>query len=153
MSTKPLIQVVAGCVQNASGELFVAKRVHSPAGAWEMPGGKVEAGERHSAALRRELWEELKVNVDIGHYITTTPVLEDQRGIRFVVHLYEVQPPRFGPPEMDSKIHSDFAWMSLEQLQLLDEAAMTLSLPYFIAEIKARRERAREHSTQAGGGT
>jgi 8-oxo-dGTP diphosphatase len=51
-----------------TGRFLVSRR---PAGthladAWEFPGGKVEPGEAPVAALRRELAEELGIEVDVG---------------------------------------------------------------------------------------
>ncbi|AKN16416.1 (deoxy)nucleoside triphosphate pyrophosphohydrolase [Mycobacterium haemophilum] len=56
--------VVAGAII-CGGAVLVAQRVRPPelAGRWELPGGKVAAGETEPAALARELAEELGLEV------------------------------------------------------------------------------------------
>ena len=61
------IAVVAALIQQ--DERFLVTR--RPAGAhlagmWEFPGGKIDAGEGHVAALEREIREELGTDVDVG---------------------------------------------------------------------------------------
>jgi 8-oxo-dGTP diphosphatase len=64
------VEVVAGLIYD-QGRLLVCQR---NAGSvfplkWEFPGGKVEEGEPHEAALRRELKEELDIDVrQIGEF-------------------------------------------------------------------------------------
>ncbi|KUH93719.1 DNA mismatch repair protein MutT [Mycolicibacterium acapulense] len=78
--------VVAGALINED-LLLVAQRDRPAelAGLWELPGGKVAAGETDEAALARELHEELGVVVDVGARIgddvalTATMVLRAYR--------------------------------------------------------------------------
>jgi 8-oxo-dGTP diphosphatase len=59
--------VVAGALIS-EGALLVAQRAAPPAlaGLWELPGGKVAAGEADADALVRELREELGIEVTVG---------------------------------------------------------------------------------------
>lgn len=53
----------------AAPTLLLAARRSAPAalaGGWEFPGGKVDEGESHEMAMRRELLEELGVHVHLG---------------------------------------------------------------------------------------
>jgi 8-oxo-dGTP diphosphatase len=60
-----LVLVAAAALVDASGRVLLAQRPPGKAlaGAWEFPGGKIEAGETPEAALVRELKEELGIEV------------------------------------------------------------------------------------------
>lgn len=60
-----MIHVVAGLIYH-QGKVLVCQRRGNGAHPlkWEFPGGKIEAGESDECALRRELREELNVEID-----------------------------------------------------------------------------------------
>jgi len=64
-AAQPLIHVVAGVVTEPLGKMLIAQRPPGKplAGGWEFPGGKLEAGEDRRAGLRRELREELGIEI------------------------------------------------------------------------------------------
>jgi len=60
-----IVEVAAAVILRADGAFLLAKRPSGKvyAGWWEFPGGKVEEGEPAEAALKRELREELGIDV------------------------------------------------------------------------------------------
>ena len=58
--------VAAGVLRDGDGRVLLAERLGDGplAGLWEFPGGKIAAGESAGDALRRELAEELGIEVD-----------------------------------------------------------------------------------------
>ena len=60
-----VIEVAAGLIKRNNRYLIARRKadVHL-AGFWEFPGGKREAGESFADCLRRELWEELSIQID-----------------------------------------------------------------------------------------
>lgn len=61
----PALEVAAGVVHGEDGRILIAQRLNHvhQGGLWEFPGGKLEPGENAEAALRRELREELDIEV------------------------------------------------------------------------------------------
>jgi 8-oxo-dGTP diphosphatase len=77
------IQVVCGIIENGKGLVLLAERPAGKklAGLWEFPGGKIEAGESPEDALRRELKEELKLDVHIVRRLGKFPHTYDWAAI------------------------------------------------------------------------
>lgn len=123
MSRALPIDVVAGLITDDDGRLLACRRPPHKhlGGLWEFPGGKVEPGETHAAALVRELQEELGVTVETGAVLA--PVIHDYgRGpIRLIPLLCRIVQGKPHPHE-----HSELRWCSAGELRTLDLAAADL---------------------------
>lgn len=67
---KKIIRVVAAAIFDQD-RVLIARRGpgQSGAGQWEFPGGKIEAAESPEEALKREIHEELALDIRVGNYI------------------------------------------------------------------------------------
>ncbi len=65
---RQITEVAAGILLNQDGQYLLGQRpVGKPyAGYWEVPGGKIESGETVFQALKRELQEELGIEIEFG---------------------------------------------------------------------------------------
>jgi 8-oxo-dGTP diphosphatase len=120
-----MIRVVAGLIEDDQGRLLACRRPEGKhlAGKWEFPGGKIEAGETPSAALIRELEEELGVIVETGASLTN--VIHDYG--RGPIELIPVR-CRITQGKPVAHEHSELRWCDPTELGTLDLAAADLPI-------------------------
>jgi 8-oxo-dGTP diphosphatase len=105
--------VVAGAIVVES-KVLIAQRTRPPelAGRWELPGGKVAAGEAEREALARELAEELGIDVAVGEHVGDVELNETT-----TLRAYAATLLRGEPQPHD---HAALRWVSAAELDDVD---------------------------------
>jgi 8-oxo-dGTP diphosphatase len=87
---------------------------------WEFPGGKLEPNELPEAALKREILEELGVEIEIGSALQASEYSYDGiRTIRLIPFLASI----IDGNEPKAHEHSEIRWVPNSELMQLDWAA------------------------------
>jgi mutator protein MutT len=107
-----VIEVAAGLVFH-KGQLLITQRYPAAhlGGLWEFPGGKRNPGEDFTDCLKRELREELGIEIAVGELIETITHAYPEKTVLlkfFRCQWTEGEPQKLGCP--------DFCWVTREQL-------------------------------------
>ncbi len=112
--TVPHYTVTAGVVWNHEGHILLTRRPLEGllGGLWEFPGGKVEPGETLEEGLRRELREELGIDVEVGKRVAV--VEHAYSHFRITLHAFHCRHVGEEPRALGV---ADFRWLPLEAIR------------------------------------
>ena len=104
------VDVAVGVLVDRDGRFLLTSRPEGKvyAGYWEFPGGKLEAGETVEAALRRELHEE--IGIEIGAVVPWRIEIVDYEHARVRLHFCKVYDWR---GEFEMRERQAMAWQDL----------------------------------------
>jgi ADP-ribose pyrophosphatase YjhB (NUDIX family) len=110
----PAPGVGCGAAILRDGRLLLVKRRKPPeAGCWSLPGGKIDFGERVEAAVRREIREEVGVEVALGPMLGLAEMigLDDQH---WVSPIYRADIVAGEPFNREPGKHEAILWARLD---------------------------------------
>jgi len=108
-----MIEVAAAIIRNEEGLILIARRREgkAQAGLWEFPGGKVEPGESPEACIRRELQEEMNIEVETESFFAANEHDYGSVTIRLIAwHAV------YRGGEVRLSDHDDCRWAALNEL-------------------------------------
>ena len=106
-----VIEVVAAIIQR-DGAYFATQRGYGEfEGMWEFPGGKIEEGETAEFALKREIQEELGIDITIDKFLCTTEY--DYPSFHLTMHCYICS---IEAGEIVLREHKSARWLRSEEL-------------------------------------
>lgn len=105
------------CVQRPENKLnYISKK-------FEFPGGKIEDGESKQEALKREILEELGINLIIGDLFLT--VIHSYPDFELTMHSFICE---INTKDLVLHEHISFKWLTTEFLNQLDWAAADIPI-------------------------
>lgn len=109
----PHHDVCAGVIWGEDGRILIAQRPLDGllGGLWEFPGGKLLAGESFSQALRREIFEELGIEIEVGSKLAAV----EHTYTHFRISLYAFHAYHIAGEPRNLEV-ADHAWISLDEL-------------------------------------
>ena len=105
------IEVVAAIIHRDGAYIATLRGYGEFDGMWEFPGGKIEPGESSEDALKREIQEELGVDIVIEDLICTTEY--DYPSFHLTMHCYLC---RVEAGEIELREHKSARWLRPEEL-------------------------------------
>jgi A/G-specific adenine glycosylase len=110
----PHYDVTAGIIWRQDGRFLIAQRPFEGllGGLWEFPGGKQEDGEALPETLKREIREELAIEIEVGELLTI--VKHAFTHFRITLHAYHAQYGGGRPQNIGVANH---AWVRLTDLE------------------------------------
>lgn len=127
------VKVVAGVLRNEEGALLLVRRGPSMAhpGCWEFPGGKVEADETLFTALKRELEEELHLQIETGIALWSDVLEHD--GCVLEIHFVEGRITAGSMPILTE--HDALQWLAPDQVTGLKLAPGDVRFAAHVAQL------------------
>ena len=115
-SAERLVDVTAAIIGDPDGRILVCSRPAGThmAGKWEFPGGKIESGETAEACIRREIREELGMEIAVGPVLT---VMEHDYGIKYVRVTFFLAISDDVPTAKDGQ---NFQWVTPDGIDTVD---------------------------------
>ena len=109
------IEVVAAIICK-DGSYFATQRGYGEfEGMWEFPGGKIEPGESREVALKREIQEELGLDIIIENLLCTTKY--DYPSFHLTMHCYLCN---IASGEIELREHKSARWLTAETLDSVE---------------------------------
>ena len=127
-----VVYVAAAALKNEAGDVLLAQRPEgkAAAGLWEFPGGKIEVGETPEEALKREMVEELAVDIDVRDMQPLTFVSHryEEYAFHLVMFLYGVKKWQGAPNPQENQ---NFKWVKEADFQSYSIIAPPADVPLF----------------------
>ena len=109
--------IVCAAIQNSQNQTLLARRKADKklGGFWEFPGGKLETGEDLSEALKREIREELNLEISNEKLLHIKPFVYPHGQVLILFYVCNL---KSGSPQLVD--HDEIRWCEIQEIKNFD---------------------------------
>lgn len=132
-----VISSVKALLKHQNKFLILREELHK-GDIWDLPGGKIEYGESPQQALRREVKEELDLNIDIKKSVGVWYFFSQNSKHQVICHTFLCEP--IGEVKIDTSKNpanehfTELKWLTIQELLSSQEIVLTDSLRDLLLE-------------------
>ena len=110
------IKVLCGLIFNSKNQLLITRRGSGDfKGKWEFPGGKLEENETEEQCLKREIFEELNIDINVNYFLMNNSHSYPTFTVELVSYVSTI---RSG--EIKLSDHDKYEWVEINRLKEFD---------------------------------
>jgi len=127
--------LVTAAVIEKDGKVLLAKRMKGThrEGRWEFPGGRVEIGENPRDTIKREIREELGIDIEVKEIFEISSHVYEDDDKQVILIAFKCE---FKGGDIDKKEVADYAWVKIEDMDGYDVVEADL---IFVEKLKNRK--------------
>jgi 8-oxo-dGTP diphosphatase len=120
-----MINVTAAVIENQEGKILITQRSKEDKLSlkWEFPGGKIEDGETAEECMKREIREELNLDIEVVGYLGSCVYKYDSVEICLIAYK-----ARALTDDLRLNVHNAARWVTADELKYYDFAPADIKL-------------------------
>ena len=125
LSRKKITKDVVGALIEKDGKFLIAQRNLDDTfgGLWEFPGGCIEPGETKEYALKREIKEELGVDIKVGKLVLS--LTDEIPTLKINISLFESKIENGAPSPIECK---EIRWTGINEMEKMELAPADIKI-------------------------
>ena len=110
------IKVLCGLIFNSQNQLLITRRGSGDfKGKWEFPGGKLEENETEEQCLKREIFEELNIDINVYYFLMNNSHSYPTFTVELISYVSTVKSGKIKLSD-----HDKYEWIGIDRLKEFD---------------------------------
>lgn len=133
---------IGAIIINGEGKMLLAKRgqkAKNERGKWEFPGGSVEFGDTMESTIKREMKEELDVEIEVGKHLSPIDHIIPKENQHWVTSTFIAKIVKGTPKIMEPEKCDEIRWFTLDEIEKLPLSIATWESVKQLKQIDIRK--------------